>query len=191
MVFQVFAVHRPTRDLATILILSIGLAVAARVFPLFDFPVRHAARCSIAAFASLSKSESRACQTSHGHRNKSKLSFSLLQLTLFPDLFSSACCLLIVLGLSRYSQRSSLLAVFLVGDPIPPNMAELYPDLKDRPIKETICLFDVDGTLTPARQTVSAEMLQTLSRLRHKVAIGFVSHLNLTLLCLPFNSASD
>ncbi|KAL2415718.1 Phosphomannomutase [Exophiala dermatitidis] len=53
-------------------------------------------------------------------------------------------------------------------------MAELFPDLKDRPIKETICLFDVDGTLTPARQTVSAEMLQTLSRLRHKVAIGFV-----------------
>lgn len=54
-------------------------------------------------------------------------------------------------------------------------MAELYPDLKDRPIKETICLFDVDGTLTPARQTVSAEMLQILSKLRHKCAIGFVS----------------
>jgi phosphomannomutase len=53
-------------------------------------------------------------------------------------------------------------------------MAELYPDLKDRPIKETICLFDVDGTLTPARLSASREMLQTLSKLRQKVAIGFV-----------------
>lgn len=56
-------------------------------------------------------------------------------------------------------------------------MAELYPDLKDRPIKETIVLFDVDGTLTPARLTVSAQVLQALSKLRHKVAIGFVSKL--------------
>ena len=54
------------------------------------------------------------------------------------------------------------------------NMTELYPDLKDRPIKETICLFDVDGTLTPARNPVSAEMLVLLSKLRHKCAIGFV-----------------
>lgn len=53
-------------------------------------------------------------------------------------------------------------------------MAELYPDLKDRPVKETICLFDVDGTLTPARQQVSAEMLKLLSDLRQKCAIGFV-----------------
>ena len=56
-------------------------------------------------------------------------------------------------------------------------MAELYPDLKDRPVKETICLFDVDGTLTPARKTVSAEMLKVLSDVRHKCAIGFVSFL--------------
>jgi phosphomannomutase len=54
-------------------------------------------------------------------------------------------------------------------------MAEPYPDLKDRPVKETICLFDVDNTLTPARQSVSAEMFQTLSKLRHKCAIGYVS----------------
>ena len=54
-------------------------------------------------------------------------------------------------------------------------MAELYPDLKDRPIKETIVLFDVDGTLTPARLSVSAQVLQALSKLRNKVAIGFVS----------------
>ena len=54
-------------------------------------------------------------------------------------------------------------------------MAELYPDLKDRPVKETVCLFDVDGTLTPARGRVSVEMLKTLSELRHKCAIGFVS----------------
>jgi hypothetical protein len=61
--------------------------------------------------------------------------------------------------------------------PIPQaiKMAELYPDLKDRPIKNTVCLFDVDGTLTPARLRVSAEMLKTLSAVRHKCAIGFVS----------------
>ena len=72
--------------------------------------------------------------------------------------------------------------------------ASVYPPLEARPIKNTICLFDVDGTLTPARrvnippkppihlpkhtkppsQSVSPEMLQLLSALRHKCAIGFV-----------------
>lgn len=63
--------------------------------------------------------------------------------------------------------------------------AEQYPDLKNRPVKETICLFDVDGTLTPARRRVSPEMLKLLSELRHKCAIGFVrhSHVPLPLSC--------
>ncbi|KAI5861793.1 eukaryotic phosphomannomutase [Durotheca rogersii] len=52
--------------------------------------------------------------------------------------------------------------------------APSYPPLEDRPIKNTICLFDVDGTLTPARQGASAEMLAALAALRQKVAIGFV-----------------
>ncbi|KAF2222108.1 putative phosphomannomutase [Elsinoe ampelina] len=52
--------------------------------------------------------------------------------------------------------------------------AAVIPALDRRPVKNTICLFDVDGTLTPARQTVSPEMLELLSQLRHKVAIGFV-----------------
>jgi phosphomannomutase len=69
--------------------------------------------------------------------------------------------------------------------------ASVIPALDQRPVKNTICLFDVDGTLTPARrvciclgsmckqgltyiQTVSPEMLTLLSQLRHKVAIGFV-----------------
>ncbi|CAK9438573.1 uncharacterized protein LODBEIA_P27970 [Lodderomyces beijingensis] len=38
----------------------------------------------------------------------------------------------------------------------------------------TLVLFDVDGTLTPARLTVSEEMKQTLEKLRSKVVIGFV-----------------
>ncbi|KAL8791302.1 MAG: hypothetical protein Q9195_005991 [Heterodermia aff. obscurata] len=50
----------------------------------------------------------------------------------------------------------------------------VYPPLEARPIKNTICLFDVDGTLTPARLHASPEMLQLLSALRHKCAIGFV-----------------
>ncbi|KAJ4394539.1 Phosphomannomutase 1 [Gnomoniopsis smithogilvyi] len=53
-------------------------------------------------------------------------------------------------------------------------MASSFPPLEDRPIKSTICLFDVDGTLTPARQSVSGDMLNLLARLRNKVAIGFV-----------------
>ncbi|KAI9880081.1 MAG: Phosphomannomutase [Pleopsidium flavum] len=52
--------------------------------------------------------------------------------------------------------------------------ASVYPPLNQRSVKDTICLFDVDGTLTPARQTVSPEMLQLLSQLRHKCVIGFV-----------------
>lgn len=46
-------------------------------------------------------------------------------------------------------------------------------DFSGRPIKKLV-LFDVDGTLTPARQTVSPEMVQLLKELRKKVAIGFV-----------------
>ncbi|KAI9819052.1 MAG: Phosphomannomutase [Thelocarpon impressellum] len=52
--------------------------------------------------------------------------------------------------------------------------AGLFPPLSQRPVKNTICLFDVDGTLTPARRPVSPEILTLLSALRHKVAIGFV-----------------
>ncbi|WPK23752.1 hypothetical protein PUMCH_000998 [Australozyma saopauloensis] len=43
---------------------------------------------------------------------------------------------------------------------------------KERP--DTLVLFDVDGTLTPARLTISPEMKQTLEALRKKVVIGFV-----------------
>ncbi|KAF2185009.1 eukaryotic phosphomannomutase [Zopfia rhizophila CBS 207.26] len=54
----------------------------------------------------------------------------------------------------------------------------IVPPLNQRPVKNTICLFDVDGTLTPARLAVSPEMLQLLSALRHKVAIGYVGGSN-------------
>lgn len=53
-------------------------------------------------------------------------------------------------------------------------VASIIPPLNARPIKNTVVLFDVDGTLTPARRDASPEMLQMLSALRHKVAIGFV-----------------
>ncbi|KAI1122299.1 eukaryotic phosphomannomutase [Nemania abortiva] len=49
-----------------------------------------------------------------------------------------------------------------------------YPPLEDRPIKNTIVLFDVDGTLSLARQKATPEMLATLAALRQKVAIGYV-----------------
>ncbi|EAT88899.2 hypothetical protein SNOG_03694 [Parastagonospora nodorum SN15] len=57
--------------------------------------------------------------------------------------------------------------------------ASIYPTLDQRPVKNTIVLFDVDDTLTKPRQLVKPEMLQLLSELRHKVAIGFVGGSNL------------
>lgn len=43
---------------------------------------------------------------------------------------------------------------------------------KEQP--DTLVLFDVDGTLTPARLEISDEMRETLKKLRKKVVIGFV-----------------
>ncbi|KAJ6020825.1 Phosphomannomutase [Penicillium herquei] len=56
----------------------------------------------------------------------------------------------------------------------------VLPPLDARPLKDTIVLFDVDETLTKARQTVTPEMLEllSLSRLRHKCAIGYVGGSN-------------
>ncbi|KAF8929176.1 eukaryotic phosphomannomutase [Dissophora ornata] len=44
----------------------------------------------------------------------------------------------------------------------------------DRTQPDTICLFDVDGTLTPARLEITKSMEQTLVELRKKCVIGFV-----------------
>ncbi|CZR50678.1 probable phosphomannomutase [Phialocephala subalpina] len=49
-----------------------------------------------------------------------------------------------------------------------------YPPLDQRPIKNTIILFDVDDTLTVPRRKATPEMLTLLSSLRQKVAIGYV-----------------
>jgi len=43
----------------------------------------------------------------------------------------------------------------------------------DRP-RNILCLFDVDGTLTLARQAATKEMIDTLHELRKKVVVGFV-----------------
>jgi hypothetical protein len=44
----------------------------------------------------------------------------------------------------------------------------------ERQFPQTICMFDVDGTLSPARLSASPEMLETLKKLREKCAIAFV-----------------
>lgn len=44
----------------------------------------------------------------------------------------------------------------------------------ERKLPTTICMFDVDGTLSAARQTAKPEMLETLRRLREVCAIAFV-----------------
>lgn len=54
-----------------------------------------------------------------------------------------------------------------------------FPPLKERPIKDTVVLFDVDETLTPARRFVSPQILEMLQQLRTQVAIGFVGGSNL------------
>ena len=41
-------------------------------------------------------------------------------------------------------------------------MASVYPSLENRPIQGTICLFDVDETLTPSRKV-------SLSRIAGKI----------------------
>ncbi|KAF9477763.1 phosphomannomutase [Pholiota conissans] len=46
-------------------------------------------------------------------------------------------------------------------------------DFADRP-QHKLCLFDVDGTLSLARQSASSEMIETLRALRKKMVIGFV-----------------
>ncbi len=38
----------------------------------------------------------------------------------------------------------------------------------------TLVLFDVDGTLTPARKEIGAEMRELLVALRERVVLGFV-----------------
>ncbi|KAI9295599.1 phosphomannomutase [Neoconidiobolus thromboides FSU 785] len=46
--------------------------------------------------------------------------------------------------------------------------------MAERELKDTIVLFDVDGTLTPSRLSIENDMLETLRALRKKVTIGFV-----------------
>ncbi|KAF2421217.1 eukaryotic phosphomannomutase [Tothia fuscella] len=50
-----------------------------------------------------------------------------------------------------------------------------YPLLQDRAMKNTICLFDLDGTLCREEQVVLPEMHILLSQLRQQCAIGYVS----------------
>ncbi|KAL4905932.1 hypothetical protein BDW74DRAFT_184906 [Aspergillus multicolor] len=51
----------------------------------------------------------------------------------------------------------------------------VYPPLDERPLDGTICLFDVDNTLSLPRKPATPEMLSLLSRLRQKCAIAYVS----------------
>ncbi|KAJ3064465.1 Phosphomannomutase [Podochytrium sp. JEL0797] len=50
----------------------------------------------------------------------------------------------------------------------------MTPEFQKRDHPDTIVLFDVDGTITPARQEISESMKQTLAKLRKKVVVGFV-----------------
>lgn len=45
----------------------------------------------------------------------------------------------------------------------------------ERVLPKSICMFDVDGTLTPARDNATPEMMATLKKLRDYTAVAFVS----------------
>jgi phosphomannomutase len=47
-------------------------------------------------------------------------------------------------------------------------------DWSNKEHPDTLVLFDVDGTLTPARLEISPAMKQALADLRKKVVVGFV-----------------
>ena len=73
--------------------------------------------------------------------------------------------------------HSHLPFVFLPGHPTfisHSSQMSGVPSFSERKQPGIVCLFDVDGTLTPARQQVSDEMLKVLKALREQVAIGFV-----------------
>lgn len=46
--------------------------------------------------------------------------------------------------------------------------------MNSAPVKKILALFDVDGTLTPARKEVDPKVLEFLAELRGKITIGFV-----------------
>ena len=55
--------------------------------------------------------------------------------------------------------------------------ASVYPSLESRSVKNTICLFDVDGTLTPARGVRVADHL-------------YLHLLNTAVVCLAGDAAT-
>ncbi|KAF9564271.1 phosphomannomutase [Agrocybe pediades] len=60
----------------------------------------------------------------------------------------------------------------------------------DRPNKK-LCLFDVDGTLSLARQSASPEMKATLAALRKKYVIGFVGGSDLMKIIEQLQSGTE
>lgn len=67
--------------------------------------------------------------------------------------------------------------------PQPASATIFPPNVKpfaQRKFPKTICMFDVDGTLSLARQSATPEMFATLRKLRENCAIAFVGGSDLT-----------
>lgn len=62
-----------------------------------------------------------------------------------------------------------------MAQPTPKNVfpAGVLP-FAERKYPKTICMFDVDGTLSPARQSATKEMHAALKKLRGYTAVAFV-----------------
>jgi phosphomannomutase len=55
-----------------------------------------------------------------------------------------------------------------------PNVPAGVKPFAQRTYPKTICMFDVDGTLSLARLLASPEMIATLKKLREHTAVAFV-----------------
>lgn len=60
----------------------------------------------------------------------------------------------------------------------------VYPRLEDRPVKNTICLFDVDGTLTPARRVSAFANVGQFQTCVIRASRKHVAHTSLPLILL-------
>ncbi|TIB69169.1 hypothetical protein E3P77_00707 [Wallemia ichthyophaga] len=64
-------------------------------------------------------------------------------------------------------------------------------EFTERELSDTICLFDVDNTLTPAMRNVEIEMVQILTKLREKCVIGFLGGSNLVKITNQLGGSLD
>ena len=64
-------------------------------------------------------------------------------------------------------------------------------EFSDRPQAKTLCLFDVDGTLTVPRLTVEPDMEAFMKRVREKCVVALVGGSNLVKIQEQMNGRGE